>query len=63
MKVLTRICIKDWEVTAKNGDHFEVNRGEEYTTSEDCDDETCLVFGRYWVRVPLEHFAGERPLC
>jgi len=62
MNVLTRICIKDWDVTAANGDHFEVKRGNEYTTSVDLDDGTCMVFRNFWVRVPLHHFGGAKPL-
>ena len=62
MKVIMRICIKDWGVTAKNGDHFKVERGKEYTTSQNRGDGTCQVFSNYWVPVPIEHFAGEQPL-
>ncbi len=62
MKVFSRICIKDWEITALNGDHFEVNRGREYTTTDDKPDGTCEVFGRFWVDVPVENFGGKLPL-
>ena len=61
MRIMKRICIKDWEVTAENGDHFSVKRGKEYTTSENRKDGTCTVFSNYWVRVPISHFAGELP--
>lgn len=62
MKVIMRICLKDWEITAKNGDRCKLTRGTEYTTSPDHDDGTCTVFTNYWVRVPLDHFGGEEPL-
>jgi hypothetical protein len=62
MKVFTRICIQDWSITAENGDHFEVKRGNEYTTSADRPDGTCKVFGGFWVNVPLECFGGTLPL-
>lgn len=52
-----RICIKDYEITAQNGDHFKVKRGETVLTGPDNDGE-CVVFKNYWVRVPVEHFAG-----
>jgi hypothetical protein len=54
-----RICIEDYAVTAENGDHFEVKRGETVLTGPDKDGE-CIVFKNYWVRVPTKHFAGER---
>ena len=54
-----RICIKDWEITAKNGDHFEVNRGKEYITSTIDEEWKVLVFSNFWVRVPSDNFAGE----
>ena len=59
MRSYKRICIKDWEVTAKNGDHFEVKRGEEYTTGRIIGDNEVVVFSNFWVRVPVDHFAGE----
>jgi len=54
-----RICIKDWEITAENGDYFKVKRGEEYTTSKVDENNKVLVFSNFWVRVPVENFAGE----
>lgn len=60
MKTFNRICIKDWEITAQNGDHFEVKRANEYLTSDVLDDGTVMVFSNFWVPVPVEHFAGER---
>jgi len=55
-----RICIQDWEVTAENGDHFKVNRGKEYITSAVNKDGQVVVFGGFWVPVPVSVFAGER---
>lgn len=59
MRTFKRICIKDWSITANNGDHFEVTRGEEVITSSDNDDATCTVFKNFWVKVPINCFAGE----
>ena len=59
MITYSRICIKDWEVKAKNGDYCKINRGKEYTTSEEKDGEV-TVFTNFWVKVPIEHFAGEQ---
>ena len=58
MRTYNRICIKDWEITATNNDHFKLTRGKEYLTSEEKDGKV-VVFSSYWVRVPIEHFAGE----
>jgi len=58
MKTFSRICIKDYEVTAENGDHFEIKRGKEYLTSEEKDGTVC-VFTKFWVYVPVDLFAGE----
>ena len=69
MDTYNRICIKEYEVTAENGDHFKVERGKEYTTSAvDCScgsigpdpvKDHVIVFSNYWVPVPVEYFAGE----
>ena len=56
MKTEHRICVKDWEITAENGDHFEVKKGRKYRTTPDRDNGTCVVFGQFWVPVPVEHF-------
>ena len=58
MRTYKRICVKDFEVTAENGDHFKVKRGKEYTTSIDKEG-SVLVISNFWVHVPVEHFAGE----
>ena len=60
MTTFKRICIQDWEVTAKNGDHFEVERGKEYITSGEHGDGTVTVFGTFFVPVPRVYFAGEK---
>lgn len=55
--VTQRIAQRDWEITAKNGDHFAVKTGNEYTTTRDPrEDGTVTVFANFWVRVPLEVF-------
>jgi len=58
MKTHVRVCVKPFEITAENGDHFELKVGKEYTTSRDWEDGTCTVFSKYWVRVPTDRFEG-----
>lgn len=58
MKTFKRICCKDFEVTAENGDHFEVRTGREYITSDVDDDCNVIIFSNFWVPVPLSHFTG-----
>jgi len=68
MRTYKRICVRDWEVTDEYGNHFKVNRGEEYITSEVNDAPSIgpgpvaghvVVFSDYWVPVPVEIFGGE----
>lgn len=59
MTTFKRVCIKDWSISATNGDRLDLKRGEEYITSDRHDDETCTVFSTYWVRTPLSIWAGE----
>ena len=58
MITFNRICVQDWEVTAENGDHFKVERGKEYITSA-VEEGRVIVFGSFWVPVPVSVFAGE----
>lgn len=58
-KVLRRLCIRDWSVTAESGDHFEVKVGELYATSAAVKDGKVTVFSTYWVPVPAECFTSE----
>lgn len=58
MQTFKRICLQDWEITAQNGDSFKVKRGEEYITSSEKNGEV-VVFGKFWVPVPVCNFAGE----
>lgn len=63
MKVYSRICIKNYTLTAHNGDTFTAERGKEYTTSASNEKTGCVtVFSGYWVPVPIEYFAGTLPL-
>ena len=59
MKTYKRICVKTWNIEAQNGDYFKVERGKEYTTSEEKDGHV-VVFSNFWVPVPVECFAGEQ---
>lgn len=58
MEVCTRICVKEWEIKAKNGDHWKAERGKEYTTSPRLKDGTVTVFSNFWVPVPANNFGG-----
>jgi hypothetical protein len=60
MTTFERICIKDWEVTAENGDHFKVERGKEYLTGPENEGGEVVVFSSFWIPVPVTVFAGER---
>lgn len=59
VKTYKRVCVKTWNIEAQNGDYFEVERGKEYTTSEEKDGHV-VVFSNFWVPVPVECFAGEQ---
>jgi hypothetical protein len=67
METLNALCIKNWSITADNGDYFEVERGKFYTTSlpgqacaahgPDPVADHVTVFSNYWVSVPAECFS------
>jgi len=59
MQTFNRVCIKDHEVKDSRGSLFCVNRGKEYITSAVDENKTVMVFSNYWVRVPVDIFAGE----
>lgn len=59
MQTFNRICIKDFTVTADNGDSFTLKRGREYLTSAVGNAPSVVVFDTYWVHVPADIFAGE----
>ena len=55
--IVDQICIKSWEITAQNGDHFKVAQGETYTTTVPSEDKpNVVVFSCFWAPVPKEHF-------
>ena len=55
--VVRQLCIKNYELKARNGDCFKVQQGKEYTTTVPTDDrKSVTVFSNYWVSVPKEHF-------
>lgn len=66
MKAFKRIAIKDWSITTERGDHFEIEAGKEYTTSDVRDKgdsgEYVVVFSTFWVQVPRDVF-GEEATC
>jgi len=63
MKVVRRVCIKNYVVEAQNGDRQEVVRGREYITTTDPDEYgNVVVFSTFWVRMPVDFFAGPEPL-
>jgi len=57
MKTYKRTCIKEFEITAKNGDYFKAVRGKKYLTSNECKDGTVTVFKNFWIKVPINNFA------
>ena len=59
MKVIEQTCIKDWEITAQNGDYFKAEKGKSYTTTVPKNG-SVVVFSNYWVRVPKECFVVDR---
>lgn len=58
MKTFRRICVKDFVMVAKNGDCLDLKQGKEYLTSEE-ENGMVTVFTKYWVKVPVDIFAGE----
>ena len=52
-----QLCIKSFEVTAENGDHWKAKQGKVYTTTvpEEGGD-TVTVFSNFWVKVPKDNF-------
>lgn len=55
--IVKQLCVKSFEITATNGDHWKAKQGKEYTTTVPVDDkDTVTVFSNYWVPVPKEHF-------
>ena len=58
MKTFNRICIKDYQRIDRIGQVFNVKRGKEYLTSSEEDGEV-TVFSNFWVKVPVNIFAGE----
>jgi hypothetical protein len=58
MKTFYRICIKDYILEAENGDKLELKRGREYLTSVE-ENDMVVVFTNFWVKVPVNIFAGE----
>lgn len=59
MKTWKRICIKDAVIEAQNGDRQEIRRGQEYLTSGIDKNGEVVVFSNFWVKFPVDHFAGE----
>jgi hypothetical protein len=57
MKTIKQLCIKSYEITAKNGDYFKAYQGKEYITSlPKIGEDTVTVFSSYWVNAPKDHF-------
>lgn len=55
-KVYERKCIDHYEVTAQNGDHFQLVIGKTYTVSGRSPDGWLTVFSCFWVGVPADCF-------
>jgi hypothetical protein len=56
VETVRRVATQPWEITAKNGDHFALKVGKEYSTSRYFVEGQVFVFSSYWVRVPPECF-------
>jgi len=55
--IVKQLCIKSYELTAKNGNYFRAEQGKEYTTSvPEVGKDTVTVFTNYWVPVPKDYF-------
>lgn len=55
--IVEQLCIKSFDVTAENGDHWRAEQGKTYTTTvPDDGKDTVIVFHRFWVPVPKDHF-------
>jgi len=59
MRTWNRICIKDFQISALNGDTLRLKRGKDYLTSDINDKDEVMVFSTFWVWVPVYIFAGE----
>ncbi len=61
VEIVERYVKRHFEITAENGDYFEINPGESYTTSLERADGTVKVYSRYWVPVPMDYFELLKP--
>lgn len=57
MQTFNRICIKDFELEAENGNRLILKRGKENITSSEIDGEV-TVFSNFWVKIPVDVFTG-----
>ena len=57
VKIVEQLCIKSYEITAQNGNHWKAEQGRKYTTSAPRDDSNdVVVFSNFWVPAPKDHF-------
>lgn len=55
--IVEQLCVRSFEITAENGDHWKAEQGETYTTTiPDDEKDTVVVFSRFWVPIPKGHF-------
>ena len=59
MTTYKRVCIRDYLLVDSSGQVASVTRGTEYLTSDVHIDGRVTVFGTFWWRCPVDHFAGE----
>ena len=59
MKVLERLCIKDWSIEDQEGNRFDLEKGKTYTTAAEPKNGFITVFSNYWVPVPQECLTTE----
>ena len=56
MKIMKRVCIRDWFIEALNGDRLDLKYGERYTTSAGVIGGEVTVFSQFWVKAPISIF-------
>ena len=60
--IVEQLCIKSFEITAENGDHWKAEQGKTYTTTVPEDGRaTVIVFSQFWVPVPKDRFVILEP--
>ena len=52
-----QMCVKKFEITAENGDHWECNQGDKFTTTKPKRGKPNItVFSNFWIPAPKKNF-------